>query len=321
MTYNITHATNYYYSNSVSLCHNLTHLAARTCSWQTCLRSELQLSSPPAVSITRTDYFGNTVTFFTVQEPHKKLEITAINEVQVHPRPTPEPSKTWPWERAVDFLRTPRDAETLDVYQFVFDSHYIQRDPALAAYGALSFLPSRPLLDAVLDLTRRIFTEFIFDPGADSFDTLPHELLVGRRGVCQDFAHFQVGCLRSLGLAARYVSGYLLTNPPPGEARLVGADMSHAWASVFCPGFGWIDVDPTNNVIPQEKHITLAWGRDYDDVSPIKGVILGGGRHSVSVGVDVAVPQETPPPQAPAASPSEKPDDAPPRTIEGPAGL
>jgi transglutaminase-like putative cysteine protease len=295
MTYYITHTTNYYYSNSVSLCHNLTHLAARTCPWQVCLRNELQFSSPPAVSVTRTDYFGNIVTFFTVQKPHKKLEITAINEVQVHPRPIPDPASTMPWEQVSHLLQTCRDEEALEAYQFVFDSHYVKRDPALAEYAAPSFLPGRPLLDSVLDLTRRIFAEFAFDPAADNFETPPHELLKTRRGVCQDFAHFQVGCLRSLGLAARYVSGYLLTNPPPGQDRLVGADMSHAWVSVFCPGFGWIDVDPTNDLVTQEKHITLAWGRDYDDVSPIKGVILGGGRHSVKVGVDVRVTQPAPP--------------------------
>jgi transglutaminase-like putative cysteine protease len=292
MIYNITHVTNYHYSHSVSLCHNLAHLAARDCPWQTCLRNDLQVSSPPAVSITRADYFGNVATFFTVQEPHKRLEITAINHVKVHPRAAPEPAATVPWEQASQVIRTRRDAETLDAYQFVFDSQYIKCDPALAAYAAPSFVPGRPLLEAVLELTRRIYTEFAFDPSTNSFDTPPTELLRIRRGVCQDFAHLQIGCLRSLGLAARYVSGYLLTNPPPGQDRLVGADMSHAWVSVFFPGFGWIDVDPTNNLITREKHITLAWGRDYDDVSPIKGVILGGGRHSVTVGVNVMVSKE-----------------------------
>jgi transglutaminase-like putative cysteine protease len=145
------------------------------------------------------------------------------------------------------------------------------------------------VLDAVLDLTRRIFTEFRFDPSTQTFDTSVREMLETRSGVCQDFAHFEIGCLRSLGLAARYVSGYLLTTPPASQDRLIGADMSHAWLSVFCPGSGWVDIDPTNNLMGQDQHITLAWGRDYDDVSPIKGVILGGGKHSISVGVDVVV--------------------------------
>jgi transglutaminase-like putative cysteine protease len=293
MIYHITHTTSYYYSNSVSLCHNLAHLTARDCPWQTCRRSELQFSTPPAVSLTRADYFGNRATFFTVQEPHRKLDITAINVVRVHPRPTTAPEETPPWEQVADSLRTRRDLETLANYQFAFDSHYVKRDPALADYSAPSFAPGRPLLVAVLDLTRRIHEEFDFDSGAGTtFETPLTELLEIRRGVCQDFSHLQIGCLRSLGLAARYVSGYLLTTPPPGRDRVVGADMSHAWVSVFCPGSGWIDVDPTNNLITQDQHITLAWGRDYDDVSPIKGVILGGGRHSVSVGVDVVQAQD-----------------------------
>jgi transglutaminase-like putative cysteine protease len=287
MKYKVTHTNNYYYSRNVSLCHNLAHLTARSCAWQTCLNSRLLISTPPMVSTTRTDYFGNVVSFFTVQEPHKKLEVTAINEVEVHPRPIPEPTQTPSWEDARQALRVRRDDETLDAYQFAFDSQYVRRDPELAAYAAPSFPPGRPLLEATLDLTHRIFTEFLFDSYATTIDTPPLEVLEKRRGVCQDFAHLSIGCLRSLGLAARYVSGYLLTNPPPGQKRLIGADMSHAWLSVFHPGFGWIDFDPTNDVIPREKHITLAWGRDYDDVSPIKGVILGGGRHSISVGVDV----------------------------------
>jgi transglutaminase-like putative cysteine protease len=186
-------------------------------------------------------------------------------------------------------MRTARDPDALEACNYVFDSHYIQRAPALAAYAAPSFLPGRPLLEAVFGLTQRIFNEFRFDPGAHTFETPLEQLLTLRSGVCQDFAHFEAGCLRSLGLAARYVSGYLLTNPPASQARLVGADMSHAWVSVYCPGAGWVDVDPTNNLIGDESHITLAWGRDYDDVSPLKGVILGGGRHSVTVGVDVVV--------------------------------
>jgi transglutaminase-like putative cysteine protease len=287
MIYKIVHSTHYYYSKNVSLCHNLVHLTARSCGWQTCQHNELQISSPPVVSNTRTDYFGNLVTFFTVQEPHRKLDVTAINLVQLHPRPTPEPALTSPWEEVRQVLRTRRDEETLDAYQFVFDSQYVKRDPELAAYAAPSFTAGRPFLDAVLDLTHRIFTEFRFDSGATTIETPLSDVLAYRRGVCQDFAHLEIGCLRSLGLAARYVSGYLLTNPPPGQSRLIGADMSHAWLSVFYPDFGWIDLDPTNDLTPRDKHITLAWGRDYDDVSPIKGVILGGGRHSVSVGVDV----------------------------------
>jgi transglutaminase-like putative cysteine protease len=289
MIYEITHITSYYYSNSVSLCHNLAHLAVRSCDWQTPMWSTLEVSSPPAVSHVRTDYFGNLTTFFTIQEPHRYLDVTAKNEVEVRPRNTVLPATTPPWEEAVRMVQNGRDPELLDACQYVFDSEYVQRDPVLAGYAASSFPPGRPLLEAVLDLSQRIHTEFRFDPSAQTFDRSVKDMLEIKSGVCQDFAHFAIGCLRSLGLAARYVSGYLLTTPPASLNRLVGADMSHAWLSVFFPGSGWIDVDPTNNLISRDQHITLAWGRDYDDVSPIKGVILGGGKHSISVGVDVVV--------------------------------
>jgi transglutaminase-like putative cysteine protease len=289
MIYEITHVTHYYYANNVSLCHNLAHLAVRSCDWQTPLRSTLEVSSPPAVSHVRTDYFGNLTTFFTIQEPHRYLEITAKNEVEVRPRAIVLPATTPAWEEAVRSVHNGRDPETLDAYQYVFDSQYIERDPILSGYATASFSPGRPLLEAVLDLSRRIHAEFRFDPSAPTFDRSIKELLESKSGVCQDFAHFAIGCLRSLGVAARYVSGYLLTTPPASQDRLVGVDMSHAWLSVFCPGSGWVDVDPTNNQLSQDRHITLAWGRDYDDVSPIKGVILGGGKQAISVGVDVVV--------------------------------
>jgi transglutaminase-like putative cysteine protease len=289
MTYEITHITRYYYSSNVSLCHNLAHLAVRSCDWQTPFWSTLEVSSPPAVSHVRTDYFGNLTTFFTIQEPHRYLEITARNEVEVRRRAIALPATTLDWEEAVQAIHNGRDRESLDACQYVFDSQYVERDPILSEYAAVSFPSGRPLLEAVLDLSRRVHTEFRFDPNAPTFDRSVKELLKIKSGVCQDFAHFAIGCLRSLGLAARYVSGYLLTSPPASQDRLVGVDMSHAWLSVFCPGAGWIDVDPTNNLISQDQHITLAWGRDYDDVSPIKGVILGGGKQSISVGVDVVV--------------------------------
>jgi transglutaminase-like putative cysteine protease len=175
----------------------------------------------------------------------------------------------------------------LEAYQFVFPSTYVPFLEELAAYANPSFAAGRPLLAAVLELSERIHRDFRFDVLATNVATPLREVLARRCGVCQDFAHLQIGCLRALGLAARYVSGYLLTRPPPGEPRLVGGDASHAWLSVYYPALGWIDVDPTNNLVPSDQHITLAWGRDYEDVSPIKGVLLGGGEQGVSVGVDV----------------------------------
>jgi transglutaminase-like putative cysteine protease len=198
------------------------------------------------------------------------------------------------WEEAVDALRRRREPDFLDARQFVFDSNFISLSPELAQYARASFAPGRRLLDCVTDLTRQIFADFTFDSRATTIGTPVLEILRHRRGVCQDFAHLQIGCLRSLGLAAGYVSGYLVTQPPPGRPRLVGADTSHAWVTVFFPDFGWVDFDPTNGLLPSSDHITLALARDYDDISPVRGVVVGGGRHSLSVSVDVepvAAPQ------------------------------
>ncbi len=184
-------------------------------------------------------------------------------------------------------LRAGASTAERDAYSFVFDSPYVPRDEALADYAAPSFPPGRPLLAAVFDLTTRIHREFRYDPRATTVATPMRKVLARRAGVCQDFAHLQLGCLRALGLAARYVSGYLVTEPPPGKARLVGADASHAWLSVFCPAWGWIDCDPTNDQVPGDRHVTLAWGRDYDDVCPVRGIVLGGGRSTLKVSVDV----------------------------------
>lgn len=287
MIYQVSHETTYRYRNDVSISHNLVHLKARPCPRQTLVRDELTVSVTPAVRLTQTDYFGNPVTSFTIQEPHRTLSVRSVNVVEVHPPPAPAASKTTPWEEVRSFLRADRGPATVDAYQFTFGSPYVKLDPGLYEYALPSFPVGRPVLEAALDLTHRIYTEFTFDSTATTIATPLTEVLRVKRGVCQDFAHFGIGCLRSLGLAARYVSGYLQTMPPPGQARLVGADASHAWLSVYCPRTGWTDVDPTNDVIPAQKHILIAWGRDYDDVSPVRGVILGGGRHSLRVAVDV----------------------------------
>jgi transglutaminase-like putative cysteine protease len=177
--------------------------------------------------------------------------------------------------------------EWLEICQFAVDSPHVKARAELAEFAQGSFTPGRPWLEALLDLTRRIFEEFVYDPAATNVSTPLDTVLAMRRGVCQDFAHLQIGCLRSLGLPARYVSGYLQTTPPPGKPRLVGADASHAWLSAWCGAHGWVDVDPTNNVQPSLGHVTVAWGRDYSDVCPIKGVFIGGGDHRMEVSVDV----------------------------------
>lgn len=198
----------------------------------------------------------------------------------------------WPeispsWEEVAQGLGCDRSDAGLEAYQFVFESPRIRFGAQFASYAALSFTPGQTLTNALLDLTARIHMDFRFDSKATNVGTPSEEVFRKRRGVCQDFAHVQIACLRSLNLPARYVSGYLRTYPPPGQPRLVGADASHAWVSLYCPGVGWLDVDPTNNVVPSQGHVTLAWGRDYGDVSPLRGLILGGRNHSLKVAVDM----------------------------------
>jgi transglutaminase-like putative cysteine protease len=287
MTYRVTHTTSYTYSSAVALCHNLVHLTPRHGPRQACLDSELQVNPVPAVLKPHLDFFGNRATYFTIEQPHERLTVSAVSLTEVMPFTPPTLDETPSWESVRDRLKTDLSPHGLEARQFVFESPYVKIDAALAAYAAPSFPPGRPLLAAARELTERIQADFRYDSKATTVHTPLQEVFRLRRGVCQDFAHLQIGCLRSLGLAARYVSGYLRTNTPPGQPRLRGADASHAWLSVYCLDLGWIDLDPTNNLIPSDTHILLAWGRDYDDVSPIKGVNLGGGRHSVRVAVDV----------------------------------
>jgi transglutaminase-like putative cysteine protease len=289
MNYRVTHTTTYCYGKVVSLCHNLVHLTPRTSTRQTCLSCQLQVTPSPKLFVEQADFFGNRATYFMVEEPHEQLAVKAVSETKVMPFAVPQAAVTPPWENVRAELEQDRSSQGLEACQFAYDSPYVKASPELAGYAAPSFPAGRPMLEAARDLTRRIHEDFRYDPKATTVATPLHEVLEIRRGVCQDFAHLQIGCLRALGLSARYVSGYLRTFPPPGQERLVGADASHAWLSVYCPGLGWVDLDPTNDLIPSDGHLVLAWGRDYGDVSPVKGVNLGGGRHAVDVGVDVAL--------------------------------
>jgi transglutaminase-like putative cysteine protease len=287
MIYRVSHTTVYTYTATVSVCHNDLHLRPRDSAFQNCMEHHLLVQPQPAVISRSTDFFGNQATFLAIQEPHRMLTVTAHSTVEVRPVTLPAPEATPPWEQVRDNLRYDHSAAGLEAYQYVFDSPCIACSTPLRRYATPAFTPGRSLLHALQDFTQRIYDDFTYDTSATSISTPLKTVLRHRRGVCQDFAHLQIGCLRSLGLAARYVSGYLVTQPPPGQSRLVGADASHAWVSVYCPGIGWIDADPTNNVLPSDKHITVALGRDYSDVSPIKGVFLGGGQHTMAVAVDV----------------------------------
>jgi transglutaminase-like putative cysteine protease len=287
MKYRVSHTTVYHYSDPVPLGHNETHLTPRRCARQECPGNQMLIQPSPAIMETWSDYFGNLVSFFALEEDHEALTVTSTSTVEVFEPIYPLPAATPAWESVRDALAEARDAESLAAVLFRFDSPYVRRHPRLTEYADVSFTPGRPLLEAALDLTGRIYREFKYDRTATRVNTPTLELFENRRGVCQDFAHLQIACLRSIGLAARYVSGYLLTDPPPGQARLVGADASHAWLSLYCPGAGWLDLDPTNNQMPGLRHVTIAWGRDYGDVCPIKGVVIGGGQHTMSVAVDV----------------------------------
>jgi transglutaminase-like putative cysteine protease len=286
MTYQIVHRTTYQYKHPVSFGNHAVYLAPRSDAHQRCERYELVVTPVPATHSERSDYFGNRVAFFTIQEPHEELAIEARSTVAIGgAAPWPEHSPAW--DEVARRLPDEIAPASLDAFQFVFESPRIKPRAEFAAYAAASFPPGRPLAEALLDFTARIHADFRFDAKATNVRTPPEEVLRERKGVCQDFAHLQIACLRSLNLAARYVSGYLRTHPPPGRPRLVGADASHAWVSVFCPEAGWLDLDPTNNMVPSHSHVTLAWGRDYGDVSPVRGVILGGRDHKLEVAVDM----------------------------------
>lgn len=287
MIYRVRHRTMYDYEDSVSVSHHVVRLTPRTLPKQTCRKSHLSILPVPPATSSHSDYFGNTLTSFTLDEPHDRLIVEAESDLEVNSVAPPDFSRSPPWETARESLSGDPNDEILNAYQFVFDSQRVRSNPELAAYARESFPAGRPLLASVLDLMRRIHEDFRFDKAATEVATPVQTFFEKRRGVCQDFAHLQIGCLRSLGLPARYVSGYLRTMPPAGRPRLIGADASHAWCSAWCPAAGWVDFDPTNNCIPSDGHITVAWGRDYSDVSPIYGVLLGGARHELHVEVDV----------------------------------
>lgn len=287
MIYRIVHRTICKYRHPVSVGKHVACLKPRSLPRQQLVESELLVEPIPAAMTERIDYFGNLQCFFTVQEPHKELIVETRSEVRVVDEKTSEPQVSPPWEEAVKMIPADQTPAGLDAYQFIFESPRIKLRPEFAAYALQSFPPRRPLREGLLDLTARIHQDFRFDSKTTSVRTSTEEVFRKRRGVCQDFAHLQIACLRSLNLSARYVSGYLRTHPPPGQPRLVGADASHAWVSAYCPGIGWLDLDPTNNLIPSNGHITLAWGRDYGDVSPLHGLIQGGGANTLSVSVDV----------------------------------
>lgn len=289
MKYRVTHSTRYAYQKDVTLCHNVAHLLMRSTLQQNCYLSELQITPPPASVNEWLDIFGNRQVSFSIQAPHQELKVTAISEVEVvSMKSLFDRSSVISWQQAAEYLRGSEDAEAVEARIYSLESSFIEFQQEVADYCVPSFTADRALLDVVEDLMHRIHQDFEYDPGFSTIATPLRDVIKHKKGVCQDFAHLAIACLRMQGLAARYVSGYLETIPPAGEEKLVGADASHAWFSVYVPLYGWVDFDPTNALIPAEQHITVAWGRDYSDVAPMKGIIFGGGdEHQLEVAVDV----------------------------------
>ncbi len=287
MKYRLVHRTLYEYAAPVTVSHHVARLEPRRTQQQSTEEFNLRISPEPDVRKRRTDYFGNELCFFSIQESHQRLELVSEATVSLEPEDTAGGELSPPWSEVARLFQDPVGPESVEPYQFVFDSPHAAASFALADYARASFEPDTSLIDGAVDLTRRIFEDFKYDQKATTVATPLEEVLEKRRGVCQDFAHLAIACLRSLRLPARYVSGYLRTKPPAGKPRLQGADATHAWFSVFCPTVGWLDFDPTNNLRPGTEHITLGFGRDFDDVSPVAGILTGGGWHEVKVAVDV----------------------------------
>lgn len=290
MRYRVRHTTHYTYADRVTQCYNLANLVPRNTTRQRCIKSQIEVLPHPSVTNRRVDYFGNEACHFEIQKPHKELEITAESEVDVQDGGLDMNLDFGEqYGEALETIRTSHAEEVMAAREFLLNSPMVSVSEALADYARPSFQPTRSLRACVSELTSRIFNDFSYDPDFTTIATPLSEVLEHKRGVCQDFAHLEVGCLRAMGIAAKYVSGYLETLPPPGQKKLVGADATHAWIAYFSPKEGWVEFDPTNDKLAESQHIVTALGRDYYDVTPVKGVIFGGGKSPLlNVSVDVA---------------------------------
>ncbi len=288
MKYRIEHKTTYKYSKDVSLTQNHARLTPLNLHNQTCLHTQLIVTPTPDYAVKVRDRFANIVTVFEVPTQHKVMEVTAISEVEVIAAQANDLfAKNISWESVREELANPFDNDYLDALPYVISTSLTTANQQMVDYALTSFTPNRPIIEACEELMGKIYQDFAFDSQFSTINTPLVDVFKHKKGVCQDFAHLAIACLRGLGLAARYVSGYIETLPPPGQEKLVGADASHAWVSLFVPTIGWLDFDPTNNIQPQEQHVVLAVGRDFSDVTPLKGVMFGGGSQRLSVAVDM----------------------------------
>jgi transglutaminase-like putative cysteine protease len=288
MKYTIQHTTTYSYLEPVSLCHNIARLVPRNTEEQTCTNTHIDISPKPDMINEFEDFFGNKVIYFSIEKEHHELTVHVLSEVErkISDRTNRMTHPNVPWKEAVIAPRSEVD-DILDIRQYVFETPMTAWNKQILQYVQKSFTPDRSLFEASLDLTKRIFEDFEYKPGHTTIATSLDELMKERKGVCQDFAHLAIACLRSIGIPARYVSGYIETLSPVGTEKLVGVDASHAWFSVHIPESGWTDFDPTNNCLVSDQHITIGWGRDYADIAPLEGIILSSGSHELTVSVDV----------------------------------
>lgn len=286
--FHVLHETRYQYAAPVSLSQQSLHLRPRTFQFQQCLSYDLRVDPSPNEQHDAYDYFGNHRQYLSISEPHEKLSVVSESTMALLPRPSGELIKaSHPWEQVRNRLRAIGDPTRLEPIKYLFESPHVSISDETTGYALQCFTPGRPVLAAAHELTEKIHDEFTFDAEATDILTPLSELMRIRRGVCQDFAHLMIACLRGVGIPCRYVSGYILTRPAPGSPRLVGADASHAWVSVYCPSVGWVDFDPTNRCMVSLEHLTLGWGRDFSDVSLLRGVLLGGGEQTLEVSVTV----------------------------------
>ena len=309
MKLSVTHETRYSYAHAVEQAHHIAHLRPLSSASQQLLQHDLRIEPEPAAIAQSVDSFGQQRVYFELATPHSELVVTAHSEVVTHALPLPLSGKldrvtvpdSLPWEAVAEHMQYVAEQEFDAAREFAQGSPLAPIHANFAKYASAVSTKSMPVYELAKVLCQRIHTEFKYSPEATDASTPPLEALQLKEGVCQDFAQVMIAGLRSLGLAARYVSGYLLTEPPPGRPRLIGADASHAWVSVYCPKSGWLDFDPTNNCLAGESHVKLAYGRDYGDVPPVRGVIRGGGTHTLAVAVTVAPVDQSPLPQ-PASS-------------------
>ncbi|WP_428532799.1 transglutaminase family protein [Rhodopila sp.] len=285
MRYRVQHITRYAYGSPVELAAHMVHLRPRPRPWQTVVSDHITTEPKPARRRDGLDHFGNSVTWLFLDLPHADFKVTADSVVEVNCPPPPAASATLPWE---DVVQASRSNDGWQAVEFQFSTAMTPPDPGCRDYVSQSFTRHRPVLDALLELNSRFYNEFRFRSGVTTISTPVSQVIARREGVCQDFSHAMISGLRGIGIPARYTSGYIRTKPPPGQAKRQGADQSHAWVGCWLgPRHGWVDLDPTNGIVVKDEHVLLGWGRDFSDVSPVRGVILGGGDHVVRVAVDL----------------------------------